>query len=58
MGMNKKLLFFSFLLSMCSTTMLAVPTEFEIGNTKVSVEFYTPQSVRVVKSLIELVEFH
>ena len=42
---------FSVLLSMFSMVLLAEPTEFVVGNTKICVEFYTPQTVRVVKSL-------
>ena len=42
---------FSVLLFMCSTMMLAESVEFETGKTKVWVEFYTPQTVRVVKAL-------
>ena len=49
--MHKKLILFAVSLAMCSTTLSAAPIAFEIGKTKVSVEFYTPQVVRVVKSL-------
>ena len=49
--MFKKFMLFSVLLSMFSMVLLAEPTEFVVGNTKISVEFYTPQTVRVVKSL-------
>ena len=48
--MYKKILL-SVLSAMCSTFLSAEPVVFEIGKTKVSVEFYTPQTVRVVKSL-------
>ena len=49
--MFKKFMLFSVLLSMFSMVLLAEPTEFVVGNTKICVEFYTPQTVRVVKSL-------
>ena len=49
--MYKKRILLSVLSAMCSTFLSAEPVVFEIGKTKVSVEFYTPQTVRVVKSL-------
>ena len=49
--MYKKRILLSVLSAMCSTFLSAEPVVFETGKTKVSVEFYTPQTVRVVKSL-------
>ena len=38
------------LLGMTTAVMAGKPAEFEIGKTRVCVEFYTPSIVRVVKS--------
>ena len=40
--MYKKIILLSVLSAMCSTFLSAEPVVFEIGKTKVSVEFYTP----------------
>ncbi|MCR4995554.1 MAG: glycoside hydrolase family 31 protein [Bacteroidales bacterium] len=48
--MNKRFTLLTALLSVVVTSIMAQPAEFLIGKTKVCVEFYTPDVVRVVKT--------